>query len=138
MSRRTQRIESLLRRTIGELLLSKMSDPRLDNAMTTVTRVEVPEDLLTAKVFVSIMGTEAQQRTTLRAIQHASGHIQELMMREIQLRNTPILRFELDVQYKKTLQTLALIQQASEEIRLKDERRAGTPPEGEGGPASKE
>jgi ribosome-binding factor A len=128
MSRRTERIASLIRETIGSLQISKMSDPRIDPARTSVTRVEIPADLLTAKVYISVMGTEPEQRTTLRALQHASGHIQQLMMREIELRNTPILSFELDVQYKKTIETLALIQQVSEELRRKDELRGGTPP----------
>jgi ribosome-binding factor A len=138
MSRRTDRISSLIRDTIGSLLISKMSDPRIDPARTSVTRVEVPADLLTAKVYVSVMGTEAEQRTTLRALQHASGHIQQLMMREIELRNTPILTFELDVAFKKTIETLALIQQVSEELRRKDELRGASggeesPPQPAGG-----
>jgi ribosome-binding factor A len=128
MTRRTQRIESLIRKTIGTLLISKMSDPRIDPARTSITRVEVPADLLTAKVFISVMGTEAEQRTTLRALQHASGHVQQLMMREIELRNTPILTFELDVQFKKTVETLAVIQQAMEELRRKEELRGGPGP----------
>jgi ribosome-binding factor A len=130
MSRRTQRIESLIRDTLGMLLLSKLSDPRIDPVRVSITRVEVPADLLTAKVFVSVMGTEAEQRTTLRALQHAAGHIQQLMMREIELRNTPILSFELDVQFKKTLETLAVIQQAMEELRRKEELRGGASPSG--------
>jgi ribosome-binding factor A len=138
MTRRTQRIESLIRDTIGSLLISKMSDPRIDPARTSITRVEVPADLLTAKVFVSVMGTEPEQRTTLRALQHASGHIQQLMMREIELRNTPILSFELDVAFKKTIETLALIQQVSEELRRKDELRGGAAPSDPKPPESKE
>ena len=125
MSRRTERIASLIRDTVGMLLLTKLSDPRIDPARTSITRVEVPADLLSAKVYISVMGSEGDQRNTLRALQGAAGHIQELMMREIELRNTPILSFALDVQYKKSLQTLALIQQASEELRRKEELRGG-------------
>ncbi|HUT58942.1 MAG TPA: 30S ribosome-binding factor RbfA [Phycisphaerae bacterium] len=127
MTRRTERVESLIRSIIGRLLLAKLSDPRLDPARTSVTRVEVPEDLLTARVFVSIMGTEAQQRNALRALRHAAGHIQELMAREIELRHTPILSFELDEKLKKTMQTLQIIQQAMDEIRRKEDLRAGQP-----------
>ena len=138
MSRRTERISSLIRETIGSLLISKMSDPRIDPALTSITRVEVPADLLTAKVYISVMGTEAQQRSTLRALSHAAGHIQELMMREIELRNTPRLSFELDVQFKKAIQTQAIIQQVSEELRRKDELRGGEPGPGPGPAPSKE
>ena len=44
MSRRTDRIASLIRDTVGMLLLTKMSDPRIDPALTSITRVEVPAD----------------------------------------------------------------------------------------------
>ena len=138
MNRRTERIASLIRDTVGMLLLTKMSDPRIDPARTSITRVEVPADLLTAKVFISVMGTEAQQRSTLRALTHAAGHIQELMMREIELRNTPRLSFELDVQFKKALETHAIIQQVSEELRRKDALRGGDSPPGPGPAPSKE
>jgi len=133
MSRRTERISSLMRETLGQILLSKLSDPRVDPARTSITRVEIPEDLLTAKVYVSVIGTEAEQRLTIRALRHAAGHIQELMMRQIDLRHTPILDFELDVNFKKTLETYRIIEQAMAEIRQKeqDEQSRQESPRGE-------
>lgn len=121
MSRRIERINSLIRETIGQVLLSKLSDPRIDPARTTVTRVEVPEDLLTARVYVSIIGTEPEQRTVLRALQHAAGRIQAEMMQRVRLRHTPVLDFVLDTKYKKTIETLKIIEQVADEIRRKDE-----------------
>ena len=120
MSRRTERVSNLIRKIVAQLLLTKMSDPRFDPAKTSITRVEVPSDLLTAKVYVSVMGTEGEQRNVLRALRHASGHIQELLGRQITLRQTPILEFVLDEKFKKTLKTLDLIQQAMDEIHEKD------------------
>ena len=128
MTRRLERINALIRNTIGELLLAKISDPRIDPARTSVTRVETADDLLSAKVFVSVIGTEGDQRRTLAALKHASGHIQELMMRQIELRSTPILSFILDTQFKKTLETLSLIQKVSDEIRQKDLARQSQSP----------
>jgi ribosome-binding factor A len=123
MSRRTQRIANLVRNSLGALLLSKLSDPRVDPARTSITRVEVPEDLLTAKVFVSVMGTPAEQRKTVTALKHAAGRLQDLLARDVQLRHTPVLRFELDTQFKKTLQTLEIINQAMEEIHARQRAR---------------
>ncbi|HOF19043.1 MAG TPA: ribosome-binding factor A, partial [Phycisphaerae bacterium] len=100
--------------------------------MPAGTRVEVPDDLLTAKVYVSVIGTEAEQRTTLRALRHAAGRVQELMMREIRLRHTPLLEFALDEKFKKTLETYRLIQVAMDEIRQKEQRQSGEPAEAEG------
>lgn len=123
MSRRTERIASLIQDTIGQLILTRLADPRVNPALTSVTQVEVHEDLLTAKIYISVMGTEAQQKLTLQALQHASGHIQELMAREITLRNTPILSFVADVKFKKAMETYKLINKAMDEIRQKDEKK---------------
>ena len=116
-NRRTDRVESLIRQTLGQLLLSKLSDPRIDPGRTSITHVEVSEDLVAAKVYVSILGTDAEQRKALRALRHAGGHLQELMMRQIRLRHTPILEFVHDTEFKKTLKTLQLIDRATTEIR---------------------
>jgi ribosome-binding factor A len=120
-SRRLERINALIRNTIGQLLLAKISDPRIDPARTSVTHVDTADDLLSAKVYVSVIGTEGQQKRTVTALKHASGHIQELLAEKIELRNTPVLTFKLDTQFKKTLETLTLIQKVSEEIRRKEQ-----------------
>ena len=112
-----------MRQIMGDLLLRKLSDPRIDRARTSMTRVEVAEDLLTAKVYVSVMGTEGEQNRTIQALRHASGHLQELMMKQMSLRTTPVLSFILDTEFKKTLETLDIIQRVSDEIRQKDQAR---------------
>lgn len=114
----------MIKSVLGEILLKKLSDPRVDPARTSITRVEVPEDLLTAKVFISVLGTQREQDNALAALRHAGGHIQELLSDEITLRHTPVLSFELDVQFKKTLETLRIIRQVGDELRAKEAARA--------------
>ena len=111
-----------MRQTLGQLLLSKLSDPRVDPARTSITHVDVADDLLSARVYVSVIGSEADQRKALRALQSASGRLQDLMMRQITLRNTPILEFVTDTEFKKTLDTLGVIDQAMAEIRSKEDQ----------------
>ena len=126
MSRRTERLASLIRTTVGEAVLAKLSDPRIDPARTSITRVEIPEDLLTAKVFVSVIGSGSDQRNAVRALQHAAGRLQELIADRVRLRHTPRLSFEFDAQFQQTQQTLDLIQQAMKEIREKEANDAET------------
>jgi len=125
MTRRTQRVGSLLRDTLGRLILTELSDPRIDPARTSVVRVEVPEDLLTAKVFVSVLGDDALKRKTLRALRHATGHIQELLGKRIALKHTPRLTFEFDKNFQDTLEIYQIIEDAMQEIRDKDLARWG-------------
>jgi ribosome-binding factor A len=120
MTRRTQRVGSLVRETLGRVILTDLSDPRIDPALTSVVRVEVPEDLMTAKVYVSVLGDESLQRKTLRALKHATGHIQELLGRKLSLKHTPKLTFEFDKNFQGTLEIYRIIEDAMQEIREKD------------------
>ena len=121
MSRRTDRIARLIQQTVAEIVLEHISDPRIKPATLSVTRAEVAEDMTRAKVYCSVIGTDGEQRTAIRALQHAAGRIQELMMKQISLRFTPVLEFVPDVQFKKSLTTLALIQQAMNEIHVREQ-----------------
>jgi len=122
---------ALIRDTLGELLLSKLSDPRIDPALTSIVRVEVTEDYLQARVFITVIGDDARQRKTVTALQHAAGHLQEMMMERISLRHTPKLDFVLDKQFKKTLRTLEILQEISHELHEADAAAAETSPPAE-------
>jgi len=116
MGLRSERVGNLVRNTIGQIILTRMSDPRVDPARTSITHVEVTDDLLTAKVYISVIGTDGQQRRALTGLQRAAGHIQKLMMQQITLRHTPILEFVFDTGFKKGLKTIELLRQATEEL----------------------
>lgn len=124
-TRRTERVGNLIRNTLGELLLAKMSDPRFDSARTSITRVEVPEDLLSARVYITVAEPKHEQRT-LAALRSAAGYLQDRMMQRIRLRNTPVLEFCIDEQFKKTMQTLTILSEVSQELEEKDRLRASS------------
>lgn len=132
MTRRTDRIGNLIRNTLGSILLSKMSDPRFDPAKVSITRVEVPEDLLTARVYVSVLGELKEQNMALAALNGARGFLQERMAREISLRHTPRLSFVIDEQFKKTMETLNILQEVAQELQQKDQARAQQTPQESG------
>ncbi len=56
-----------------------------------------------AKVHVSIMGSEAQQKLCLHGLQSSAGYLQSKISDRIDTRYTPRLRFELDEGVKKSL-----------------------------------
>jgi len=128
MSRRTQRIAKVIQQSVGRIVRTDLSDPRIDTARTSITRVEVQEDLLRAKVYISVIGTEAEQRRTIRALNRAAGRIQWEMRRDVALRFMPALEFLTDERFKGAMKTWQLIQQAMDELREKEGAEA--PPEG--------
>jgi len=87
----------------------------------SVTRVVVSADLRSADVYLSIFGeSEAAQNKTFRAITHATSRIQSLLAGRLQCKFCPVLHFQQDDKFKKTLETMKLIDQAASELRAKD------------------
>jgi ribosome-binding factor A len=125
MSRRTEKIASLIRNVVGEAISHRLNDPRI-SPMASVTRVKVTGDLQFADVWVSVMGGEGEQRATLTGLTHASGHIQSLLARALMTRHCPTLRFKLDDSIKKGFETLRLIDRTMAEL---DEKEQASPDE---------
>jgi len=89
MSQRTDRLNSQIRQELMELLQREMKDPRVGFA--TVTRVETARDLGSAKVWVSIMGDEAQQARTMRGLDDAAPWLRRQLGNRLSLRHIPQL-----------------------------------------------
>ena len=92
--KRSQRIQELLLEEISKLLQSGLKDPRI--GFTTLTRVEVSDNLKHAKVFVSVMGTEQEKADTLEALKSAKGFIRNSLGKNLYLRYLPELEFKKD------------------------------------------
>src|SRR5579885_1108949 len=107
---RLARVAEAVREVASETILFELRDPRVK--LVTVTRAEVSGDLQHAKVYVSVMGTPAEQKRTLRGLQHAAGFVQAKLAKRLQTRFTPVLRFVLDEGVKKSIEMSRLIQEA--------------------------
>ena len=88
---RQQRIDHEIQKVLGTLISQELKDPRM--GFTTVTRVEVTQDLHHAKVFVSIIGDRHVARQTMDALEHASRFLRGELGHQIKLRHTPELQF---------------------------------------------
>ena len=62
---RIGRIDAAIQKALAMAISTELKDPRM--GFTTVTRVEVAQDLKTAKVYVSIIGDRHQARLTMDA-----------------------------------------------------------------------
>jgi len=112
MSRRTERLNHLLRQEITELLQREAKDPRL-SAMVSVTRVSVSSDLRYAKVFISVLGTEEEKKGVLAGLHAASGFLRRGLSSRLSIRYTPELSFSYDDTMEQAGKVLQLIQQVS-------------------------
>ncbi len=95
MSRRIERLNSLIRRDVSELLRYEVKDPRV-SGVVSVTRVSVSADVQHAKVYVSVYGTLREKENTIAALQSAAGFIRRQLRGRLETRQAPVLRFILD------------------------------------------
>ncbi len=101
-SRRLLKAAEAIREVVSMAILTELKDPRVKNV--TVTKVEVLPDMKQAKVYVTIMGEETQQRLTLRGLQNSAGFLQHKIASRIETRYTPRLEFVLDSGVKNALE----------------------------------
>lgn len=112
MTRRTDRLNGLIREEISELLRRQVKDPRLGGFLT-VTRVTVSADLRHAKVFVSIMGTEGEKKEAVEGLASASSFFQRKLRERLSLRRVPQLSFHKDDSIERGAHVLHLIREVA-------------------------
>jgi len=103
-------------KAVSDAITNHLSDPRIEG-LVSVTRVEMSADLRSADVYISILGkSDADQNKTFAAITHARSKIQSLLAGKMQSKFCPILQFHKDEKFKKTLETMKLIDSAMSEL----------------------
>lgn len=106
-SRRTLKAAEAIREVVSMAILRDLRDPRI--AGVTVTSVEVAPDMRQAKVNVSIMGSDQQQKLCLHGLQSAAGFLQQKVAARIDTRYTPRLTFVLDMGVKRSIEIARLL-----------------------------
>ena len=91
---RIDKINEEVRRELA-VVIRELKDARIP-MMTSVVAVHVTNDLRYAKVYVSVMGTEEEQKKAIEGLKSASGFVRREMSRRVDLRYTPEFIFELD------------------------------------------
>ena len=93
-SRRSQRVALLVREELSRLVLTEAQDK--DLRCVTITDVEMPPDLKSARVYFSCLGDESQRSRAEAALARASGYLRREVTHRCQLRYAPELFFSFD------------------------------------------
>ena len=91
-------------------LLTQVKDPRVQQGMISVTRVETTGDLRYAKVWLSVLGLE-NEKEFRRGLRSASGWLRREVGNTLHLRYTPELVFEVDHSIEQGAYISGLIEQ---------------------------
>ena len=106
MGDRIRRVNEAVREVVSETV-GELKDPRI--GFVTVTGVETSPDLRHARVFVSVLGSEAKRAKTLDGLAAAHGVLQARLARELRMKRTPQLTFEYDPTVERGVRMTQLI-----------------------------
>ena len=119
-SRRQQKVARVIMESVSDSIRNHINDPRMEG-LVSVTEVDISPNLRKADIFISIMAdNDKVRRKTFAAIKHSARHIQRRLGDKLTSKFCPHLEFHEDEKFKKTLETLKIIDEASKEFKQKD------------------
>ncbi|HTK49608.1 MAG TPA: 30S ribosome-binding factor RbfA [Gemmatimonadaceae bacterium] len=92
---RSERVAAAMREEIATFLANDVKDPRI-LGLVTVTGVDVSRDLRHARVYVSVLGSEAQRAATFEGLDGVAAHLRGRVGRALRLRVAPEIEFRND------------------------------------------
>ena len=99
-SRRTERVNVLLRQQLSEIIARDMKDPRLA-PIITIVHVGVSRDLRYARVFTSVLGSPEESKVAVETLNAASGFLRRELTTRVSLKTIPFLSFVADDSIEK-------------------------------------
>ena len=106
---RLERVNSLLKQVIAEAMHSVMQGDTVAPGLITVTGVACGKDLRDATVSVSIFGDDELKERAMQHLRHNAKRFQAIINREVRLKFTPRLVFQLDRSLEKGDAVLAIL-----------------------------
>ena len=119
MGHRLLRVNESIKEVLSSVITAEgLKDPRV--GFVTVTGVETSADLRHAKVFVSVLGKQAERDACMEALEHSRGYLQTRLNAALHMKRTPQLEFH----YDATLDSALHIEQ----LMKKEEQVLGAEP----------
>jgi ribosome-binding factor A len=108
-SGRMRRVDEAIRQVIGDAVTGELKDPRV--GFVTVTDVRTSADLRHARVYVSVLGDDAQREATMAGLRSAHGFLQGKVAAELHLKRTPALELYYDDTTDRAMRVDELIEE---------------------------
>lgn len=124
-ARRTDRLNSLLKEVISDVIRREVRNPHLPQ-FVTVTQVDVSKDLHYAKVYISVIGSDQDKQNALLALNSAAGFIATNSSKEMSLRYFPNLKFFLDDSVAQHMRIESLLTEINDEKKRRKDQSNDT------------
>ena len=98
MANKQERIATLIRKNIAEIIQFELKNPHL--GFISIPEVRVSKDFSYAKVYVSFIRDE-DAKDGMEVLEHSKGFIRSSLAKKMDTRRCPELSFVLDDGYKK-------------------------------------
>lgn len=115
----------LLREELDDIIRREVKDPRI--GFFSITNVEVPPDLRSAQVYISVLGSDDERDGTLAALRSASKFVRHHLKPRLRMRQIPDLEFRDD----RSMEYAQHISETLREIRAQDEKFRRAHPDGD-------
>ncbi|WP_033166651.1 30S ribosome-binding factor RbfA [Clostridium sp. KNHs205] len=114
------RINGEVQRELSQLINREIKDPRI-HPMTTVVAVDVAPDLKHARVYISVLGNEEEQKSTLAGLRSAAPYMRGQLAKTVNLRNTPELTFVIDQSIEYGVNMSHLINEVTKDLKTEED-----------------
>lgn len=112
--KRVGQISEEVRRALSDIVLNKVKDPRIPS-LTSISHVDVTNDLSFANVYVSVLGSDKQRQDAIDGLNSAKGFIKKELGRMVKLRAMPELIFISDESIEEGIKMCKLIEEVNHE-----------------------
>lgn len=106
--KRIKRIESELKKEISVMINTELKNPNIA-PITSITEINLTDDLQSAKIFVSVFGKDYEKIDTIEALQQSIGYIKRELGKRMKLRHIPDLTIILDEHIEEAMRLEKLI-----------------------------
>lgn len=93
MSRRSEKVASLLREAISEIIMYELHDPIFKNIIS-ITGIKIGSDLKRAIIFFRVFENDPKEVES--ALNRSKGYIKRLLSEKITLKFMPEIEFKID------------------------------------------
>ncbi len=118
--RRQEKMSVEIKRMLSAIIKDHVKDPRIDFTTVSITRVDVPQDISHARVYISVLGDEEKQSETMQVLQKAKGYIRWELAHGLQIRHAPEIEFRLDKSIEQGIRISTLLDSLHQEAEAKD------------------
>lgn len=119
MSQRIEKVQKLAKEVLGEAIQG-LKDPRV--GFVTVTAVRISADLRHGRVFVSVLGSDEEKAASMAGLASATPYLRTEMGRQMRMKYTPELTFELDEGVEVAARVEEIIKRLHDEEKAREER----------------